>query len=782
MIGVGGGHAKRAWLAAAGWLVLASWPAGGQAQAPTPDQVSAIRRACRTDYGQFCAAVPTGGMAALSCLQENRARLSAACAGALPGTAAPAETAETARAGGGDAVWPHTIEAGGARVTVYEPQALSWPDRAKLTARAAVSVSPAQGAPFLGTVEVAGDTSVDPASRQVTISHLKLLATHFPTLDTRRAAFVDSRIGDAVAGLADKRLPLDTVLLSLGAAGTSGSAVSEAVSNVPPSIVASRTPALLVVFDGAPVMAPVAETTVQRALNADATVLRDGTERWFLERGGHWWSAAGADGPWAPAGAVPNEVGRAAGTAAAPGAGGGVAADARVIVSTVPAELIETDGAPSYAPVPGTGLRRVTNTASVLYRDRTGTFYYLSSGRWFSAPDLSGPWVFATPDLPADFSRINPRGLGGQVLAAVPGTAEAQSAVLRAGLPQMAALSRTRTVLTVTYVGAPVFVPVPGTALRHAVNASAAVIAAGGRYYACANGAWFVSRAPTGPWVLATAVPAAIYAIPPSSPLYPLTFVRVYAVTPAAVTYGYTAGYALGFVSAGVLVYGTGYSYPPVVIAGPVPAYYPFPRTYVGGATYVASTGAWARGGAVYGASYGAAGFNAYNAATGASAHGTASWGPYGGTANANFSNPSTGRSGSTQQNANAYGRWGSSTLSAPNGTVHTQSASNARGAAGGFSASNGAAGAGVHGAAGRNAGVVKGAGGNVYAGANGNVYRHTDDGWSKWSHGGWNGVSASGRQNGRSGWGAEQQGLERDRFARTQGGGYQRGGGRFRR
>ena len=38
--------------------------------------------------------------------------------------------------------------------------------------------------------------------------------------------------------------------------------------------------------------------------------------------------------------------------------------------------------------------------------------------------------------------------------------------------------------------------------------------------------------------------------------------------TPETVTYGYTAGYLLGFATAGALVYGTGYYYPPVVLPG----------------------------------------------------------------------------------------------------------------------------------------------------------------------------------------------------------------------
>ncbi len=60
---------------------------------PSNAQVSAIRSACRNDYQQNCAGVPTGGAAALNCLQKNKANLSANCQKAVSaagGAAAPA--------------------------------------------------------------------------------------------------------------------------------------------------------------------------------------------------------------------------------------------------------------------------------------------------------------------------------------------------------------------------------------------------------------------------------------------------------------------------------------------------------------------------------------------------------------------------------------------------------------------------------------------------------------------------------------------------------------------
>jgi hypothetical protein len=97
-------------------------------------------------------------------------------------------------------------------------------------------------------------------------------------------------------------------------------------------------------------------------------------------------------------------------------------------------------------------------------------------------------------------------------------------------------------------------------------------------YYLVQNGVWFSATAPAGPWSVAATVPAVIYSIPPSSPLHYMTYVRVYSSTPTTVFVGYTPGYYGTVMSSdGVVVYGTGYVYPPYI--GPY-YWYPPPYTY----------------------------------------------------------------------------------------------------------------------------------------------------------------------------------------------------------
>lgn len=671
------------------------------------------------------------------------------------------------------AEWPHTIAENGATVTVYQPQAISWPDRKELTARAAIAIkSSAHPQAVLGTIEITVETTTDAATQTVRLSNPRLVSSHFPALDTEQATALDGRIRAALPHLRLREVPINAVLISLK---QTPDVKTVDVSNTPPTIFYSSEPASLVVFDGDPVLVPAGKSGLSYAANTNWEVFKSGAT-WYLLNNGLWLSAAAATGPYAPVSSLPaafNALPADANFADVrkyiPARRPADRITPKIFVSMKPAEIIVTEGPPQFDPVPGTSLQRVKNTANTLIFD-TGQkqFYFLVSGRWFSSPSLQGPWAFATNNLPPEFALIPKASAEAPLLTSVPGTVEAEEAVLKSQIPTTATLKRSAATLSVAYSGPPRFEPIPGTAISYAVNTNYEILKVGNAYYACYQGAWFISNSPNGPWVLTDSVPPLIYTIPPTSPVYNVTYVQVYGAAPASITYGYTAGYMMGFVTTGVLVYGTGYYYPPVVVPGPVPIFYPYPYTYAGNVWYNSTTGAWARGGTIYGpynavsggryhnastggwaqgaavyGPYGGAGaWSYYNPRTGTYGHGSAVWGGGSGTAYGNFYNSRYGISGATTQNVNPYSRWGSSSFAGPNKTVNTASGSNARGSAGGFNSSTGAQGAGYHNrATGSSGGAVRTQGGDVYAGRDGNVYRHTDQGWSKYNNGAWNTV-----------------------------------------
>jgi len=189
------------------------------------------------------------------------------------------------------------------------------------------------------------------------------------------------------------------------------------LNNEPPVIFHSERLASLVVFDGGPILAPVAKTGLQFAVNTNWDVLTDGST-WYLLNNGHWLAAPAYGGPYEPVSrlpaafsTIPADKNFAEIRQHVPAQTQEDAGVPTIFVSTKPAEIIVTTGPPQFVKVPGASLLAMKKTASVLFLDSTNhQFYYLVSGRWFKAPGLDGPWQFATNDLPADFALIRPDG------------------------------------------------------------------------------------------------------------------------------------------------------------------------------------------------------------------------------------------------------------------------------------------------------------------------------------------------------------------------------------
>ena len=224
-----------------------------------------------------------------------------------------------------------------------------------------------------------------------------------------------------------------------------------------------------------------------------------------------------------------------------------------IVVATEPTELIVTQGEPNYSPLDGTQLLYASNTTGHVFKhladQRT---YVLVAGRWFRADTTAGPWTFVPgKDLPPDFAKIPDESPKENVKASVPGTPQAQEAVIANSLPETAAIKISDAKLpTPKYDGPPQLKPIEGTPLSYVVNSPLPVIQVSPTsFYALQNGVWFVGPSVQGPWAVATTVPPVIYSIPPSSPLHYVTYVYVYRATPQVVYVGYTPGYYSVYVS-----------------------------------------------------------------------------------------------------------------------------------------------------------------------------------------------------------------------------------------
>ncbi len=511
-----------------------------------------------------------------------------------PPLAAFAQAPRTAAAAAPDQAasqlsWPRTVSDASQDITIYQPQIERW-DGGVLEARSAVSIKRAGSeAPVLGVVWLKARTAVDKQSDLVALDNIEIVSANFPSDAGSAEAVLASLRQHAASGL--RTVSLARLQSSLAVTEAEASR-PVAVRNEPPKVVYSETPALLVLVDGKPELRQVAGSKLLRVINTPALILFDEAgATYYLRALKTWWSAKAAEGPWAVATNPPATLAaaqKAAGTRVnlmdTPPADIAEAVAAGAVptlhVSLTPTELVQTSGQPEYLPIPDTQLLYVKNTSSHVIVDVANQDnYVLISGRWFHSKSLAnGPWSFAASDkLPADFAKIPDAHPKGAVLASVNGTVQAQDALIDNQIPQTATVDRKKAKATVHYDGKPQLRAIEGTNLEYVANAAIPVIKAGASYYAVQNGVWFVAGGPSGPWAVATEVPAAIYAIPPSSPLHFVTYVKVYSSTPELVYVGYTPGYYGTVVAPGeVVVYGTGYLYPAWIGS----AWYPAPLTY----------------------------------------------------------------------------------------------------------------------------------------------------------------------------------------------------------
>jgi len=673
----------------------------------------------------------------------------------------------------------------GTRITAYQPQVDNWGFYVRLDFRLAVEIlEPGAARPVPAALQLTGETTTDLSTRTVVLYNLKILKANFPAADDATAQRLTALLARVVPA-APMKLSVDAILAHVttpggGAAPPSGQPATPAAAApaqpAPPVILHSQTPAVLVIYDGEPKFAPIEGTGLRFAVNTNWDVFQENDQpTTYLLNGESWLQAPAPTGPWAPVTKLPRsfwslpaEDNWAEVRKHLPGKTITKGTMPTVFVSVQPAELILLDGAPKFKAVTGTKLAWVANTDSDLFRhEPDGTLYYLVSGRWFRASSLDGPWTYASDALPADFAKIPPDHPRAAVRASVPGTPEAQEAVMLAQAPHKAEVQRGAVTVDVKYSGDPQFQTVEGTVVAYAVNTPNDVLRVNDAYYCCYQAVWFVAPSPTGPWTVADTIPAVIYTIPPSCPKYNVTYVTIYETSPTTVTVGYTSGYLGVYIVGACVVYGTGYYYPPYFYYPPhvwYPIYYPRPYSYGVAAFYNPYTGTFGRAAVAYGP-YGGCGYAAaYNPYTGAYARGAAVWGPYAGRGYAEAYNPSTGAwaqkagffgpggqagyaargynprtdtGAATYQRSNPYAQWGESVVTRGDDWVHTGHYTDSRGTIAGYETSDGGKGGRVVTDRGSTT-IATDADNNKYAAHDGNVYKNDGDSWQKYEDGSW--------------------------------------------
>ena len=175
-----------------------------------------------------------------------------------------------------------------------------------------------------------------------------------------------------------------------------------------PKVFVSFAPAEILLTDGKPQFAPIADTSLMYVANTESDLFFHNPEKtYYLLSAGRWFSARSLDGPWAAATfKLPEDFAKI--PANHPKAGvlvsvaGTPQADEAVIQASIPQTAtvsratatltVQYDGAPVFKEIPGAnGVSFAFNTNEDVFKVG-GSYYCCHQGVWFVAPAPEGEW------------------------------------------------------------------------------------------------------------------------------------------------------------------------------------------------------------------------------------------------------------------------------------------------------------------------------------------------------------------------------------------------------
>ncbi len=497
--------------------------------------------------------------------------------------------------------WPKEIEKNGTVVILYQPQLESLKGNI-LSGRMALSVTPKDEEQIFGALWFDTRISSDFDSRTAVLEEINITRIYFPDYDdTARIERFKKLLTEEIESW-DMVMSLDRILAGLEDTENLNT-LSDKLNNDPPDIYFRTEPAVLITIDGEPIIKDIQGQDFKYVVNTPFFIIEK-KNKYYIKGGKFWFTSGNVTSGYSETTKVPPDIEKFA-TENLPDSeldsiSENMEKAPELIVVTKPSELIATDGKQEYASIDDTKLLYVSNTEDDIIMDiETQEHYVLLAGRWYKSKSLEdGSWVFVDPaDLPAGFSKISEDSDIADVRASIPGTPEAQDALLEQVIPQTATVDRKTTTVEVKWDGDPKFEKIKDTEVSVAKNSDKTVLLINGEYYCVDDGIWFVADKPDGPWAVSDVRPDEVDKIPPESEAYNVKYVYIYESTPEVVYVGYLPGYTWSFPYHGCVVYGTGYWYRPWYHH----YYYPRPVTWGFGVHWNPYTG-W---GFSFGISYG---------------------------------------------------------------------------------------------------------------------------------------------------------------------------------
>ena len=257
--------------------------------------------------------------------------------------------------------WPKELVApDGTLVRVFQPE----PETLKgniLTYRAAISVKEkTMTEPAFGTFWGSATVATDRDNREILFTSLTVTDIRVPRDSASdRLDYIKAVIQSQLPAAAGP-VPIDVIITSLNQQ-MDQTRLAGSLNMQPPVILYSREPSMLVTIDGAPRFEENRKWGLDAVVNTPFTIVKDKNGLFYCWGGGHWYSALAATGPYSPLTTEPDrrlrKIERKYKRSEPDSVRNAVdSITPAIIVTTSPAELIQTSGTPDLQPVGGSNL------------------------------------------------------------------------------------------------------------------------------------------------------------------------------------------------------------------------------------------------------------------------------------------------------------------------------------------------------------------------------------------------------------------------------------------
>ena len=156
----------------------------------------------------------------------------------------------------------------GGTLVLYQPQVDDWKNYQEVDARMAFTITPTGGKQHVGVLT--GTVAVHGQHGRRTLSSSaipRLRVLYFPSLDPATTAQMDQLVRTFLNPAATMTISLDRLVASVKKTKTPPPAAS--LNNDPPTIFVSFKPAILLLVNGAPTTAPIANSDIEFVVNAN---------------------------------------------------------------------------------------------------------------------------------------------------------------------------------------------------------------------------------------------------------------------------------------------------------------------------------------------------------------------------------------------------------------------------------------------------------------------------------------------------------------------------------